>query len=175
IDDARFGRNLTPVVEPLAPVVQSPDLVQFVHRLELVLEVLDKPSLNIGIGRSARRSFIVDLPTDDRWVVFVVLEQLANHALTVGAVNRVHQVRVLPETEGNRLSAEAGDEDLRMLLVHPRRNRVSGGPENNFDSRFLHAVNDAIHPGIFEPTVLWLPQAPTRFAHAHYADARLLH
>src|ERR1019366_4126179 len=75
IDDALLWRNLAPVVEPLAPVVQSPDLIQLVHRLELVLKIFDEPGLNVGISRSARRSFIVNLPTDDRRVVFVVLKK----------------------------------------------------------------------------------------------------
>ena len=37
------------------------------------------------------------------------------------------------------------------------------------------AIDDAIHPGVFEVAILRLPEAPGGFAHADDVDAGLLH
>src|SRR5579863_10528014 len=50
IQNAALNRDLCPVVQPLAPVIQSPVLVEFVNCLELVLQVFNKSGLYVMVG-----------------------------------------------------------------------------------------------------------------------------
>ena len=109
------------------------------------------------IRGSAGGGLVVNLPADNGGVVPVMLKEFSDHALAVEAVGGIHQVGILTITECNGLSAEARDYDLRMLLVHPGRNGVGRSAKNDFDACLLHPINHAIHPGIFEATILRFP------------------
>src|SRR5580700_12276911 len=47
IDDACLRGNFGPVIQPLSPVVQSPDLIQLIDSLEFLLEILNEASLHV--------------------------------------------------------------------------------------------------------------------------------
>ena len=59
--------------------------------------------------------------------------------------------------------------------MHRRRDRVGGGPHDDFDADPVHRIDHAVHPGILEGAVLGLPKAPCRLADAHHPHAGILH
>src|ERR1051325_2848336 len=175
VEDARARRQLIPIVDTLTPVVESPDLVQLVDSPELLLQVLCKSDLYIGPTRPVRRGLIVELITDDRRIVLVVIEYLAYHALGVEAIGRIGDVHVLAHAVGGTLAVEARDQNLRVLMIEPGGDGISGRAHDDFDSGLAHALDDLIHPCKIELAVARLPQPPTGLAHANDSDARILH
>ncbi len=151
-------------------------------RVELLFEIVLEPDKHVAIGGVVARSLVVDLPTDHVGIVLVMGDDVPDQPLGIKAVCRRIRVHVLADAVGarHRLAAErsrrnAIGQDLRMLVSHPRRERIGRRAENHLDPRLAHGVNDVVHPGIFELAVFRLPQAPRGFAHAHHVQARGLH
>ena len=64
---------------------------------------------------------------------------------------------------GGSAEMSAGDaigQDLRMLVRHPRGNRIGGRAENHLDAGLAHGIHDVVHPRVLEVAILRFPQAP---------------
>src|SRR5579863_5606360 len=83
-----------PPIEALTPVVESPDLIQLFHRLELLLEVIDETHLHFRIDRVVGSRLIVKLIADHVRVATVMFHNLARHAVGIEAVVGIGQNRV---------------------------------------------------------------------------------
>jgi len=90
IDDSVARGKFVPVVEPLAPIIQAPHLIQFVYGSEFGFQMFLKTGLDIRIGSTGRGSFIVDLVANDRRIVLVVFQNFPDDALAVKTIGRVH-------------------------------------------------------------------------------------
>src|SRR3981081_210515 len=148
IDNASLRRYLAPVIQPLPPIVQSPDSIQLIDGLEFLLQILHKPGLYVRVRSAARRSFVIDLPTDDRWIVLVVLKKFANDSLAIETVGCVGQIGVLAISVSDCLPAKSSYKDFRMFLVHPRWDGVGWSSHDYLDPLLLHALNESTHPGL---------------------------
>ena len=77
------GRHVGPVVDVLAPVIEEPGLVERVGGAELFLQVVDEAAEDVLVGSAVGAGLVIDLPADDRGIVFVVRDQVGDDALGV--------------------------------------------------------------------------------------------
>src|SRR5262249_32156434 len=138
-------------------------------------QVFDERDLHIGPGGSICSGLVINLVTDNRRVVPVMIENLSNDSLGVEKISWTGYVHVLAETVSGPLAAESGDEDFGMLAIKPNRNRIGRRTHYHFDTGLIHALDDSVHPREFKMSFLRLPQPPARFAHSHDVDAGLFH
>src|SRR5205807_5884194 len=175
IDDSIPHRNFGPIVQPLPPVVQPPDLVELIRRLEPGLQVIYKANLHIWIGSAGRGSLVINLIANDVRIILVMFQESSDDALAIEAVSGMGEIGVLTQAIVQGLAAQACDDDLGVLLVKPGGDGIGRSSENNLDSRRMQLVYDAVHPCELELPFVGLPETPTRLADSHHADAGLLH
>ena len=154
------GRHVGPVVDVLAPVVKEPGLVERVRGAELFLQVVDEAVEDIVIGSAVGASLVIDLPADDRGIVFVVRHQVGNDALGIEAEFRIVGVHVLAHAVAHRSAAQRAGVELGMGLGHPGRHGISGRAHDDLDPGLAHGIDYAVHPGVFEDSICRLPKAP---------------
>ena len=94
------GGQVFPCVQILAPVVEEPGLAERFGRDEFLFEIVLEADEDVGIGGFVAGGFVVDLPADDVWVVFVVGNDVADEALGIEAVGRRIGVHVLAHAVG---------------------------------------------------------------------------
>jgi hypothetical protein len=122
-----------------------------------VAQIFGEADLHVEVGGAGGGSFVVDLIADDGGIVFVVLENFADHALAVEAIGGIGEVGILAQAVVKILAAEPGDDDLGMLLIHPRGNGVGRRAQDHFNSGGVHFLDNAIHPRVFETSIFRLP------------------
>ncbi len=122
-----------------------------------------------------RRRLIVDLPADDIGIITIVLHHVADKSLCVEPVRRTIGVHILPHPVADRCSAQRPRQDLRVFVIHPRRNRIRRRSHNHLDPRLAHCIYNAVHPRVLKLSVLRLPQAPGGLPHPHHCQPCLFH
>jgi hypothetical protein len=137
---------------------------------------------DIRVGGIVATGFVVELPSNDSRIVFVMGNDVTNQPLGIEPVCGRICVHVLPQAVGARnglarqtCRGDALGENLRMLVRHPCGNGIRGRAEDDLDSGLAHRVHNAVHPCILKSAVLGLPQAPGGFAHANDVQAGSLH
>ncbi len=85
------------VVNPLSPVIQSPDFIKHFCITEFFFEIIKITQIDI-LSRSPRRSgFIIDLISDNCGVIFEMVDNLPDHPLSVIEICGVGNIGVLPD------------------------------------------------------------------------------
>src|SRR5689334_19440321 len=108
-------------------------------------------------------------------MIFVMTDHLANHALGVFEEHRMRDVHVLPDAVRGFLSSKPGYQDLGMLMVEPRWDRIGRCAENHADARLVQAIDNPIHPCEFKLAIARFPTRPGGLAEADYGHPGLLH
>ncbi len=151
-------------------------------RYEFLFEVMLESDEDIGIGGVVASGLVIELPADDRGVVLVMRDDVANQALCVEAVSGRVGVHVLAHAIGachgltaEHAARETAGEDLGVLMRHPGWNRISGCAENYLDAVLAHGVDDVVHPCVVKAAVFGFPEAPGGFAHAHDVESGSFH
>ena len=117
VDDSIARREFRPIVEPLTPVVETPNLVEFFDCLEFGFQIIFKSHLYVMVRGIGRGRFVVDLVADDRWIVFVMFENFATYAFAIKPVSGIGQIGVLAKAIIKILATQASHDDFRMLLI----------------------------------------------------------
>src|SRR5207302_107199 len=83
IQDAVSWRKIFPSVHELPPIDQSPKLVDRAWHLIFLLQPFQKRSIHVLRGNSGGKCFVVDLISDDCWMILKMTDNLPNHPLCV--------------------------------------------------------------------------------------------
>lgn len=129
VDTACHIREIIPVMNGVAPVIQAERPVQCVRRAILPPERLYKHLLDIFRGIVIILCLIVDLVADDRRRILHMSDERPDHALAVPAVIFIRNIKDLARPV-LQLSAIRRRENIRTFSCEPRRDRVGGRPDN---------------------------------------------
>ena len=191
IQNAIARRQVIPTIDKLSPVNKTPDFIDRVWCLVLLLQTVEESGIHVRGGDSGRESLIVDLVSDHRRMIFEVADDLADNPLRVLPEIRIEKIIILARpvvarrfsgriSRGIRIGqrrcgAVMSNNNLGMLLIKPRGNGISRRAEDGFDSCRVQTVKNALHPGKLKIAIVRLPRAPRRFAHANHRDSGFLH
>ena len=174
IDRAVCGREVFPVVDTVAPVIEPELVIELVEVGEARTDPADEGRLHVRPTRVVIFSLVVNLIAYYRRVVLHVLDEGDDDPLRRLPKNWVGDVHILALAV-KVLALRRDREHVRMLSREPGRDRVGRRANDYLDAGLVHRVKDAVDVGEVEDALLRFFRAPGRFCNAHDGDARLLH
>jgi hypothetical protein len=137
--------------------------------------VVDEALKDALVVEEVQARLVVDLPADDRRVVGVPGDDLADDPFGVEAERGVREVHLLAGTPAEALPGGVLAGDLRVLAGQPRRHGVRRRADDDGDAALVGPVEDRLEPVEVEAPVLRLPGRPDRFAHPDHGEVGLGH
>lgn len=174
--DVAVGRpQVCPRRQAVGPIRQAPLAVEGLDVPVLVAQMVDEALEDTLVVEEMQARLVVDLPADDRRVVGVPGDHLADDPLGVEAEGWVGEVHLLAGAPAEALSGGVLPGDLRVLTGQPRRHRVRRCADDDGDAALVGAVEDRLEPVEVEAPVVRLPGRPDRFADPDHGEVRRGH
>ena len=162
-----------PSGEPVRPVDEAPALVERRDVAVALAQPVDEGLERAAVVEQLHPRLVVDLVADDRRVVGVAADDLADDPRRRASGRRVRVVGVLAVAVGDRAAPVVRSaRHLRVLAGQPRRDRVGRGSEDHLDAARVGAVEHRLEPVELEMAVLGFPRRPDRLADADDGEIR---
>src|SRR6185369_3126871 len=158
--------NLAPVAVPLAPILSGPSRVQAIECSVAGLHPVLKFLLRIRVKRLLS-ILIIDLPTDDVWIVSEALGQLRGDLAAHFAILCVRPIELLAIAVLIFRAILLGAKRLGIFLREPGRGCRGWSANHSVDSPLTCCVNCMLEPVEFVLSFRGLHSRPGKFADAH--------
>ena len=167
--------NLAPVREFVAPEGAVPGPIQRVQCAVALFEPALESLFAIRVVAPERKTrLVVELPADDAGIPAVVRGQSRGDARArLQVIRAVRAVSFSPAVSVRARLIAA--QNVRMLLIQPRRNRCRRGRENHVDSVMPRDVDRTVHPREIELSRGRFEECPREFPHADRVETQLAH